>query len=236
MDCVGILSGGAPVLKKYQVAASVTALGIPLLGVAANGGGLALGTTTSSQDMVGINLDLATYGAAQLASGASPEALCTVLINPDAVLLIPMSGAAAAGTAITTLAATSASTTGLDITTGTSWTGTERDEGMAWCESGANAGQMRKIGSTSGTAGTVVVAFQNDIAIGDVFSWAPVFNMTNQTITLCTELTEFRQDVAVATNTATYQCLEMHPRNWLGTGRRPFGLFIAADHILNRGP
>lgn len=237
MRCSGLLSGGAPVLKRFQVSASVTVLGIPLLTPAAGEAGLDLPTTTGVADMVGINLDLATYATAQVAGG-TPEALITVIINPDAILEIDMSGGAAAGTAETQKTVTTASTDGLNVTTGDTWTGTERDEGSVWGISGANAGQFRKITSTSGTAGTVTVAFAQDIAVGDLFGWAPVFPFTLQTLTLTTELNEFRQDVAVATNTADFRCLEIPVNEWVnGTAtypKRPFGRFLSGDHVFNR--
>lgn len=232
MEFSRLLSGGAPTIKKYQVAASVSVLGIPLLAAADATAGLALATTTSLVDMAGINLDLATYGTAQVAGG-TPEALVSVIINPDAVLKIFMSGAATAGTAETTRAETTGSATGLTVTTGNTWNSPETDEGSIWGVSGANAGQLRKITSTGATSATVTVAFANDIAIGDAFGFAPVSPMTLQTITLTSDLAEFRQDVAVATNTGAMVCIELRPNNWLGTPGRPFGLFVARDHILN---
>ena len=56
-----------------------------------------------------------------------------------------------------------------------------------------------------------------------------------QTVTLTTELDEFRQDVAVASNTAELTCIEINPNDWLGRAMaREFGLFVPADHILNK--
>ena len=234
MEFIGLLSGGAPVIKKYQVSASLTRAGIPLLAVASSEAGLNLPSTTGVADMIGCNLDLATYATAQVAGG-SPEALASVIISPDAIWKALMSGGAASGTAETTLAITTASTDGLTITTASEWSNPTYDEALAWCVSGANVGQKRKVTSVSSTAGTVTVAFANDIAVADVFSRAPVYPLSIQTLTLTTELDEFRQDVAVATNTAAFCCIEIDPNAWLGmAGGRPFGLFVAVDHILNR--
>lgn len=233
MDAIGFLHGGAPVIKKYQVSASVARLGIPLVAAVAGEAGIDLPTTTAVNDMVGINLDLATFATAQGAS--SPEALVSVIINPDIILKMFMSGAAAAGTAAVERDVTTAATDGLSVTTGDAWNSPDTDEGLIWGVTGANAGQKRKITSTSASAATVTVAFAQDTVIGDLFSWAPIFPMSIQTVTLCTELDEFRQDVAVASNTAEFTCIEINPNDWIGGGAgRPFGLFVPCDHILNK--
>lgn len=233
MECIGILNGGAPYLPKFQVSASLTRLGIPLLAVADGEAGLDVGGTTAVNDMVGCNIDLATYGTAQVAGG-SPEALVTIIANPDAIWQILMSGGAASGTAETERDVTTAASDGLSVTTGDAWNSPTVDEGVIWGVFGANMGQLRKVTSVSGTAATVTVAFDNDTVIGDLFSWAPVCPWSLQTITLTTELDEFRQDVAVATNTAEFTCIGINPNDWLGSNKRPFGLFLAADHLLNR--
>ena len=234
MEVLGILSGGAPVLKKFQVSATVAQVGIPLLAMAAGEAGLNAPATTAINDMVGINIDLATFATAQQADGSSPEGLITVIINPDAILKVPMSGGAASGVSAVARTVSTASTTGLVVTTGDDWNTTDTDEGQIWGVAGANAGQIRKITSTGVTAATVTVAFAADTVVGDSFSWAPISPMTVQTITLTTELDEFRQDLAVASNTAELTCIGINPNNWLlGTGR-PYAEFLAADHVLNR--
>lgn len=233
MEVIGLLSGGAPIIKKYQVSASVTRIGLPLLAVAASEAGLDLPATTAINDMVGINLDTATFATAQGTN--SPEALVSVIINPDVILKIFMSGGAASGTAAVERDVTTASTDGLSVTTGDAWNSPDTDEGLIWGVTGANAGQKRKITSTSASAATVTVAFAADTALGDLFSWAPVCPMSVQTVTLTTELDEFRQDVAVASNTAEVTCIEINPNDWLARGAsRPFGLFVPCDHILNK--
>lgn len=234
MDLIGLMSGGAPVLRKFQVSASATVLGVPWLAVASAEAGLNAPSTTAINDMVGCNIDLATYATAQQSDGSDPEALITVIINPDAIWGILMSGGAASGTAESTRTVTSASTDGLTVTTGDDWSSPTVDEGVLWGTSGANVGQLRKVTSVSSTAATLTVALQNDVAVGDVFSWAPVCPFTLQTITLTTELDEFRQDVAVATNTAEVTCIGIHPNDWIGGSRRPYGEFVVVDHILNR--
>lgn len=231
MEFSGLLSGGAPVVMKYQISASLTVLGTPLVASAAGAAGLSAGTTTNVTDMVGCNIDLATYATAQGAN--SPEALASVIVNPDAIWKIFMSGGATAGTAETLRAVTTASTDGLSVTTGDNWSSPTVDEGTVWGVTGANAGQVRKVTSVSATAATVTVAFARDTVVGDLFGWAPVQQHTLQTLTLTDNLAEFRQDVAVATNTAKFLCIELRPNNWVAGAGRPYILAVARDHILN---
>lgn len=233
MELVGRFSGGAPTIKRYQVSASLTRLGIPLLATAASEAGLDVATTTAAANFMGVNMDLATYATAQGAS--SPEALTSICVDPDQILQIYMSGTTASGGAALTKTVTTASTDGLNVTTNDAWNSPDYDEGSVWGVTGANAGQLRKITSTSGTAGTVTVAFRYDTAVGDTFMWAPIWHTSAQTITLTTELDEFRQNTATATNTAPFYLIELNPNWWLNTGAnaRPFGLFTPGDHLYS---
>ena len=231
MNFAGLLCGAAPVIKRYQISASVTVLGVPFVTSAAGAAGLSAATTTAITDMVGCNLDLATYATAQGVN--SPEALCSIIINPDAIWQIFMSGGATAGTAETLRAVTTASTDGLAVTTNTDWSSPTLDEATVWGVTGANAGEVRKITSVSTTAATVTVAFPRDTVVGDQFGYAPVQPHTLQTLTLTSDLSEFRQDVAVATNTARFVCIELRPNNWVAGSDRPYILAVARDHILN---
>jgi hypothetical protein len=236
MRVVGLLSGGAPVVKRYQIPSTISVDGIPVVASAAGAAGpLSLATTTAANDLVGITLTTATYGTAQNSDGTDPAALVEVIINPDAVIHIDMSGDGTTGTALADQSVSTASTDGLAITTGASWTSTEYDEGSVWGVSGSNVGVLRKITSTSATAGTVTVAFPQDTAVNDVYHRASVHPMANQTITLTSDLDAFNAAAGVATNTAEFQCIELTPNDWIGNAAiQPFALFVAQDHILNR--
>jgi hypothetical protein len=110
--------------------------------------------------MIGVNVDAAgTYVTAQQSDNSDTARLTSIIINPDAVWKMLMSGGSTEGTALALQTVTTASTDGLAVTTATTWTGTEFDEGVTWGFEGANAGKARKITSTSSTAGTVTVAF-----------------------------------------------------------------------------
>ena len=157
MEVSGLMSGGYPLIKKYQINATVANAGVPLLVGAAGEAGLDLPTTTGAQDMVGLNLDTATYSTTQGSGASSAERLVSVIINPDAILRSRMSGGAAEGTALSLYDVTTASAGGTAITTGDEWSSPTFDEGVVWGYDGANVGQSRKLTSVSSTAGTVTV-------------------------------------------------------------------------------
>ena len=149
MEYAYSLTGNSvPVMKKYQVAATVANVGVPLLIPAAGGAGLATSTTTSAANMVGCTLDTATYVTAQQTDGTSAEREVTMIVNPDAVWRIKLSGGATEDTALTLYDVTTASTDGLAITTGDAWNSPTYDEGVVWGYDGANAGSFRKITSS----------------------------------------------------------------------------------------
>lgn len=121
----GLLSGGAPVIKSYQVNATFANAGVPALVSAAGEAGIDLPTTTGAVDMVGVTLDTATYSTTQ----GDAEALVRVIINPDAILKMRMSGGATTGTSLTLQEVTTASAGGTVITTGAEWSSPTYDEG-----------------------------------------------------------------------------------------------------------
>lgn len=230
------IGGGAPVYKKYQIAASVTTAGVPLLIPAADGAGLAAATTTSLADMVGCTFDTATYVTAQQTDGTSAERTVGVIINPDAVWAALLSQGATLGAALTLRAVTTASATGLVVTTAESWTGTEYDEGVVWGYDGANAGQARKITSTSATAGTVTVPFDQDTVVGDNFIRAPYWPVQSTAMQLTTNLDGADASIAVGTGGGA-KCVELILGNLSNSGRTDsWTLWIPTDHCWGPRP
>lgn len=233
MRVVGHLAPGAALLKSYQVA-QTSAAGIPLLASTTAEAGLDAASTTDAQDMVGISYDSATYATAQV-SGSSPEALCRVNIRPDAVIWARFSGSGTSGTALTARTVTSASTTGLTVTTGFDYSGTSVDSGTIWCYSGANVGQKRRITSVAATAATVTVAFANDIAVGDQFLHVPVWPMDQDgtTVTLTSDFTEIDASVAISTSAAEFSVIEILAKTAPEDGTTTSAaLLVADDHFL----
>ena len=194
MEYAYSLSGvAAPVMKRYQVAATNTVIGRPYLKVADGGVGVVLGATTDATDFIGVNVDAAgTYAAGQNTDGSDNAKYTTLIINPMAVYRARLSGGATDGTALTARTVTTASTDGLTVThSAFDASSPEMDEGVIWGYSGANAGVYRKITSTSSTATTVILAFPRDTVVGDTFLVAPIYptrSIIAQLTTNCTEI------------------------------------------------
>lgn len=236
MDFAYTMSGSAPFVKKFQIAATVANAGIPLLIPAAGGAGLALGTTTSAANMVGVCIDTATYVTAQQTDGTSAEREVSVIINPDAVWKMRMSGGATAGTALTLQEVSTASTDGLAVTTGAEWSSPTYDEGVVWGYDGPNAGAFRKITSVSSTAGTVTVAFDQDTVVGDNFLRAPYWVCQSTNIQLTSDLTEANAAIAVGTG-AEFKPVDFELRDISDDGRNNSYVYaVAGDHAWGPRP
>lgn len=249
MDCVALLGGGAPRMVRAQVAATLAA-GTIALAPAANGAGLAVSTTTSLADAVGLIQDgtfvagngqpvSGTYQTAQQSDNSDPSRLVTVIINPDQVLRAFLSGGATAGTALTLYPVTTASATGLAVTTASEWSSPTYDEGVVWGYDGANAGIARKITSVSSTAGTVTVAFPFDTVVGDNFLRAPFYPFQTATLQLTSDLTQVDASIAVGTGGSARVIGHQYGSGIVGLrdaseeGRtRSFVEFILNDHVL----
>lgn len=236
MNVTGVLSGSAPVLLKYQVNATVSIVGIPMLAGATGEAGLDLAGTQDALDMVGVNYDTATFVTAQQTDGTSAEREVTVCINQDAIIECHLSGGATSGTALTLQEVTTATTDGLDVTTGTAWDSPDLNLGVVWGYDGANAGQFRKLTTTSSTAGTVTVAFDNDHQVGDNFLRANVWPAALETfsVELTAAFDEIDSTVAVATTGAEFQVIDM---TLLDIGDDPDRIkssvrMISGDHVL----
>jgi len=230
------LSGAAPHYKKYQIAANSLTVGVPKLIPVTTAAGVAVATTTSAADMVGVTLDTATYVTAQQTDGTSAERLVTLIINPDAVWAMLMSQGATLGTALTLRAVTTASSDGLTVTTGESWTATEYVDGVAWGYDGANVGQMRRISSTSATAGTMSVAFDYDTVVGDNFIRAPWWPSQSLAIQLTTNLDGADASIVVGTG-AQFKTVELVLGDHTNGGRTDSWVYaISGDHVWGPRP
>lgn len=232
MEVSGLLSGGAPVIKKYQINATIADVGVPLLVGASNEAGLDLPTTTVAADVVGLNLDTATYSTTQGSGSESAERLVSVIINPDAILRARMSGGATEGTALTLYDVTTVSAGGTAINTGTAWDNPTFDEGVVWAYDGANVGQSRKITSVSSTVGTVLIPFDYGTIVGDNFMRAPYWSMQGLTVQLTTNFTEADASIAVGTG-AGFRPIDMELNDISGDGRlTSYVHMLPTDHFL----
>lgn len=229
MEVSGLLSGGAPVLKKYQVSETFARANVPALLMATTEAGLNPATTTSLTDAVGITLDTATYTTTQGTGASSAERLVTVVINPDAIVRARFSGGATDGTALSAQTTTSASAGGTAVTTGAEWSSPTYVDGTVWGLSGANVGQSRKITTVSSTAGTVLVPFDYAIAVGDTFLRIPTHPLASIVAQLTTNLTEVDASAAISGDASFI----MISGEYNGT-TDSYGHFIFGDHLLNR--
>lgn len=210
MEFAGLLSSAAPIIKRYKASAAYVR-GIVMIKSAANASGqMSTSTTTSTANGLGLLIDIAngrtgetlTYSTTQ----GADEAVYGVIVNPDAILRAQMV-TGATGTAITGDTIVTASSNGLTFVGGTSVASPDMDEGIVWYTSGANVGKSRKITSTGATVtGTVLVPFAAN-AVGDTFCYAGI-NIGLQGVTLTTDLTKVRTDIAVSTG-ATLTCIDL---------------------------
>lgn len=227
---MGNMSGSSPVIRKFKASATGYVPGIVMLASAANASGqMSVSTTTSGANALGLLLDSAnpitgetlTYSTTQ----GDPEAVFSVIINPDQMLRAQMV-TGATGTAITGDTIVTASSNGLTAVGGTSVASPDMDEGILWYTSGANVGKSRKITSTSSVTATVIVPFAAN-AVGDTYCYAGV-NLGIQGVTMTTDLKNVRADIAIATG-ATYSCVGLELN---GTGNSYIQLVIG-DSIFN---
>ena len=170
MQAAGLMSGGAPIIKKYKSSATGYIAGTMFIASAANASGyISVSTTTSWAAAMGLNVDgyaLAvgaplTYSTVQ----GDAEALSSLIVNPDLILRLLMVGSATNAVLVDNAVLT-ASTDGLTVTATN--TMSNLDEGTIWYTSGVNAGRSRKITSVAAAVATVISPFPGDDAVGDI--------------------------------------------------------------------
>ena len=210
-----VLGGAAPVLKKVFVGSGTpdfTVAGAPATVALTGSAGVLPQSAGTLALFAGLALDTATYTTTQatIATNGAPGQV-TLVVNPDLVIRNRVSGGAAAGTALTTITNSVASTggTAITITSGDAAPNSPTMlDGTVFCTRGANVGIRRKITTVSSTVCTVVVPFPYTIAVNDVFVMIPAFPYAQTalggdnisfTTTPGTLATEVRQDVAVTT-------------------------------------
>lgn len=211
-----ILSGAAPVIKKFKVGATpnFAVAGAPAVVAATTDAGVVPVTAGTVGITVGLALDTATYTTTQSTILASGDAQVSVVINPDAVVRLRCSGTAAAGGNLSTITNSVASSggTAVTITTGDPIPNSNTKlDGTLICISGANLGLRRRVTTVSATVYTVLVPFPYAIAVGDQFIVVPYFpggvtatgvNGDNLTFTTTPGTLATEADTTVASSTA----------------------------------
>lgn len=202
---VGLISGGAPLMRKYQVNATFPDAGVMALVSAGDEGGLDLPTATVAVDAAGQTVDASgTFTTTQGTGENSAEKLVTVILNTDLIWRWRLSGGSTEGTALSLQTNTTEDTGGTVITTGADWTSTSFDSATVWGYSGANAGQHRKVITVSSTAGTVLIPFDNTIAVNDVFLRFAAWEFQTTTMQTTALFTECDASIAAATGQAEW--------------------------------
>ena len=174
-----ILGGAGPVIKKYRVGAGApdfTVAGAPAVVAATTAAGVLPQAAATVGINLGLSLDTAIYTTTQAADMI--EGQISLVVNPDAVYRLRMSGGATAGTALPLITNSVASTSGLTVTITTGDIVPNSPtmlDGTLICLTGNNVGQRRRVTTVSATELTVLVPFPNDIAVSDTFTVVPYF-------------------------------------------------------------
>jgi len=182
---------------------------VPIIGVTANNEGVLLGATTTSVDALGMNIDTATFTAAQNAALTEIEEYVSVVVNPDAVWQSRLSGGATTGTALTAYYNTVASSTGvlltLSATSGGNTVDTSNfDDCPIFCYAGNNAGHWRRAQPADATdINFPAQAWSKALAVDDRFFGCPLSIGSTQSVTWVTDLSEVNAAVTVGANTAS---------------------------------
>jgi hypothetical protein len=234
MEFVNDLSGGSTAyLKKYQVAATNTTIGIPYLKVADGGTGVVLATVSGAVDFVGVNVDAAgTYVTSQQTDNSDTARLTTLILNPHAIYRARLCGGAA-NEALTAGTVSSASTTGLVVTvTGIDPNSPDLNEGTVWGYTGANSGRVRAIITTSTGVANTTVAFPFDTAVGDQFLFANLRPLRTILAQFTTDMTAIDAS-ATLSGDATAVTIEMILNDAAGDGTtNSYGLIQFADSLF----
>lgn len=238
MEYVYSLTGtGTPIVHKFQIGETMAVAGVPIVVGGAGNEGAALASTTAAAKCIGITLDAATLVTSQDPggiTGADTARFVSVIINPLAVWRARLSGGATSGTALAIKTVTSASTDGLTVTTGFDYSSPTMDEGSVWGYSGANSSTRRKITSVSSTAATVIVAFPNDIAVGDTFLHAPFCTCETQYVQLTTTLDQVDATAATDTNNANFSVIDIDHRDASDSGTTNSSVYLVTyDSLFN---
>lgn len=240
MNLQNTLSGGASVMKRYKINATVATGGIPLLRGATSNAGVINATTTSLADFVGVSVDAATYTTTQAADMI--EGVVSVIINPDAVWRALMtSSATSAQLNIVTNSVAETAGTVVTITTGDAAPNSPTMlDGTMLCVAGANYGLTRNITSVAATTATATVPFPQDIAASSVWILVPFqpaqTGASAVTVDLVTNLRDVRADADAAGGGAIEVVdVEFDTGSQARARQNSYLHFLAADHFLKGG-
>ena len=234
MELGYMLSGGAPVIKKYMAGTTITDAGIPLLGAvdAATDLGsvepMTVSTAMAVGSYIGLGLDVSGTVAATGITD-SDELFVSVVINPDAVIRAKMNNGTTSGTALATTAPTTADSTGATLTGATTF-----DNGAVWGYTGTNVGHFRRCDST---AGSLSINLVNGTATTDTYIAVHGFPCSVEVggwecFDLTTDLTQVIAQTAI-TDTLNFATVDMEMRDSSENGTtNSYYHLIGSQHLF----
>ena len=213
MHVAGHLCGGTGVIKRYMASATMSTVGVPVVGTIISttdiGNVIIAPKSALMQAMMGITID--TTGTVS-ATADLADTLVSVDVRPDAIIKTKISGGDAADTALTAQATTSADATGVNANGVTSIV-----DGSIWGYDGANTGQ-RSLRISDVVTGSVTISFDSAVASGDTFivtGQAPgsigIVAGANAYMDLTANSDQVRGDIAI-TDTDNFILLEVEAR------------------------
>lgn len=234
MELAYLLSGGAPVIKRYMAGTTISTAGIPVLGSldAATDLGTVEPMKASDAMTVGGSLGLAIDTSGTVAATGitdSADLFVSVIINPDAVLRAKMNNGVTSGTALATTSPTSADSTGVTLTGATTF-----DNGACWGYTGTNVGEFRRMADTSGAA---AINFPNGTATTDTYIAVHGFPGSIEVggwecYDLTTDLTQVVAQTVI-TDTLNFATVDMEMRDASQDGvSNSYYHLIASSHLF----
>lgn len=229
-------SQAMPVSNKYQIGEAMAVAGVPVeVPTLSDTAGVLLCEVNTCADCLGVTMDAqATRNTAQQSDNSDPAVLVTVITNPFAVYKAVLSNDASQNTALTLYTETAGDTTGLLITSGLATDGVY-DDGIAWGYDGANPKIVRKITGGSATTAVPIIAFPNDIDIGDNFL-ACTFEAGGLNGLGLTTLLDQINSADDEQGTDNFRCIRMDLQDEAGEGRtNSFAYITIFDHLFAGG-
>lgn len=226
------LSGATPRKRLVILGEQSDVAGVPLIAGTAAKAGPIKASTTAAVDTLGVQINVPTnsYQTAKNTDNSENASIAEVIVSPDAVYKVRLSGSSTSGTALTTYTASATASDGATATFA-SLSG-NFDEGTLHCITGANKGVSRRIASITTNVATLTVAFPAAITTGDVFIVVPYAPDTAlQYVQLTSDLTELDASVAVDTDNVNFRVVEMK----LAGVSDSYAYVVAADHLYGQG-
>jgi len=235
MQKYGFIGAAQEYIVEYQIGAAVPNAGVGLTAATNATAGVNLMTEIAAVDYVGMALDTqATLVTAQQSDNSDPARRVSVIVNSDLILKARLNNGDTEGTALLLFDITTASTDGLDVTTGDAWNASGGfDGGTVWGYDGANAGVARQITAVSATAANPTVAFPFDNSVGDNFMRVPLSPTTVLYPDFTNLFTEINAEAGADTDNVNFFVIGMILNDIGNDGRNhSYALIVPADSIF----